>query len=396
MLRSGTELKAASHEESLGRRLLDRCPSCSRLVVRKRLCAHCLRTTRALLQAEGCETEIRAELYPRIDRIDVRRVPALPPTAAVPSPVHPVAAPSVMTLRRVDVLGSSLPSPSPAAWSDEVVAGRYLLGERLGRGATATVFRAQDLLAQREVALKILHPALGDDDIIANRFRREARTMERLQHRNTVRALGHGNSDAVHYIAMEYVAGHSLRSLIADAAPVDPQRVVDIAAQLLEGVKFLHGQGIVHRDLKPENVILSLSGVVKITDFGIVWAGPAAGITPAGTILGTAPYLPPERLMAQECTSACDLYAIGVIVYELLTGQLPVSADSVPGIAMKHLTERPVPPSQMNSAVPPALDEIVMQALEKSPSTRFTDAERFLAAVARQASHPAVKPSMAA
>ena len=341
-------------------RTIHRCDPCGRLVMRKPSCARCAAGERALASAAGSELAIRAVLYP--------------PRAVV------------------EVLGPA--RPAPASMHDQrvrrgtVLAGRYALLERIGSGGTATVYRAQDSSRGGEVALKILRQALSDDEVAAERFKREARQVERLRHPNIVRTFEHGISDDVHYIAMELVPGRSLKSLVAVDAPLEPGHATEIVLQILQAARFTHDHGIVHRDLKPGNVILDRSGQVKVTDFGLACTR-EAGVTPTGSLLGTVEYVAPERLMGEPATEACDIYAIGVILYELVTGRRPFDAELVSTIALKHIHETPSPPRAVNRALSPGLSAIIMRALEKAPSSRFPDAGAFAAALRREAARMA-------
>ncbi len=273
---------------------------------------------------------------------------------------------------------------APDAHRGRVIAGRYALLERVGSGATAIVYRARDLLCGGEVALKILHQVLVEDEAVADRFHQEAQCVKSLQHPNIVQIVDHGVCDSTHYIAMEFVPGRSLAALIDAAAPLEPARAIDIAMQILEAIRFTHDHGIIHRDLKSANVIVHPSGLVKIADFGIACTR-RDGVTPPGSILGTVEYMSPERLLGDAATEACDIYSIGIILYELLAGRLPFNAELVPTLALMHLNEHPVPPECANSAVSPGLGAIVMRALEKHPRDRHQDAGTFIAALSREA-----------
>jgi serine/threonine protein kinase len=274
-----------------------------------------------------------------------------------------------------------------------VIDRRYLLLERVGAGGTAAVYRAQDLLRGGEVAVKILHETLAGDEAIAALFRGEAHTAKRLRHANIVRAFDHAISGGMHYIVMEYVPGPSLRALIANEAPLEPTRAIEITLQILEAAQFIHDQGVIHGDLKPGNVLLNPGGLVKITDFGIACCA-GGNITATGSLFGTVHYLAPERLRGAEATKASDLYSIGIILYELLTGRLPIAGESVATVAHGHLSQRPVPPACINQAVTPGLNAIVIRALEKSAQARIPDSTAFAGALRREASRPVLTSSL--
>jgi serine/threonine-protein kinase len=261
---------------------------------------------------------------------------------------------------------------------DTVVAGRYRLLGRLGSGGMADVWCAEDSLLNRRVALKFLHPRFAQDEQFVERFRREASAAAGLQHPNVVGVFDRGIVDGAHYIAMEYVEGASLKDLIERGLSVP--EAVEIVRQVLAGVKYAHEHGIVHRDLKPQNVLVDSEGRARVTDLGIARAG-ASEITPTGSVLGTAPYQSPEQAQGLPVTAASDIYSVGVMLYEELTGRVPFDADSPVTVALKQVSERPRPPSELNPAVSRALDGVVLRALAKDPANRFASADEFLQAL---------------
>ena len=261
-----------------------------------------------------------------------------------------------------------------------VVDGRYRLLERLGAGGAATVYRAEDLRLGRDVAVKVLHPELAQDRQLVKRFRREAESAASLTHRHVVAIYDRGEWDRTHYIAMEYVAGRSLKSIIRDEAPLEPARAIDLAMQILHATGAIHSREIIHRDLKPDNAIVDGAGRLKVIDFGIAWAG-ASDITENGSIFGSAHYLSPEQAEGAEVSGASDLYSVGVILYETLTARPPFLGDTAVTVALKHIKERPTPPRAFNPAVTPGLESALMRALEKDPARRFADAAAFIEAL---------------
>jgi eukaryotic-like serine/threonine-protein kinase len=270
----------------------------------------------------------------------------------------------------------SMPEPAVPSMSlrpGSIVAARYMLLERIGWGGSATVYRADDLALEGRIALKVLHRALADDCVVTERFRREASSAGSLRHERIVRVHEYGVSTDGHYIAMEYVAGRSLKAIINRDGPLAPSRAVDLTIQILDAAGFAHDHGIIHRDLKPQNVIVGPRDQVKVTDFGIAVAG-RSDLTPAGSILGTIDYVSPEQVIGQPATKASDLYSVGIILYELLTGRLPFEAELPIAVALKHVNASPASPRHFNDAISPELEAIVLRTLDKSPTKRFPDA----------------------
>ena len=265
-----------------------------------------------------------------------------------------------------------------------VIDSRYVLLRRIGVGATAVVYCAEDLALGREVAIKLHHDWFAEDDQAVECFRREAVLGSGLRDPHIVSVYGSGEWEGSHYIVLEHVPGHSLGSLIREAAPLGPAWAIDVTVQLLLAVRYVHARGIVHRDLKPENVILGTAGELKLTDFGIARFRVSES-TEGGVIIGTAQYLSPEQVEGDAASVASDLYSIGVILYELLTGRRPFDGDTVAAVLLSHVRDQPAPPSAVNAAVTPEMDAIVMRALEKNPDARYANAEAFIAALERAA-----------
>lgn len=274
-----------------------------------------------------------------------------------------------------------------------IVDKRYRVLRRLGSGGMADVWLAEDTHLQRQVALKVLHSRyLQDPDFVA-RFQREAEHAAGLQHPNIVAVFDRGADDGVNYIAMRYVEGPTLKQLI-ERGPT-PEQAVALVRQVLEGARFAHRNGIVHRDLKPQNVIVDEEGKAVVTDFGIARAG-VSEITQTGSVMGTPQYLSPEQAQGFEVTPVSDLYSIGVILYEALAGRVPFEGESAVAVAMKQVSEAPLRPSSINPQVSPALDAVVMRALEKEPGQRFQSADAFIAALDQAMREPGVAQGTAA
>jgi serine/threonine-protein kinase len=263
---------------------------------------------------------------------------------------------------------------------DHVVDGRYRLVSRLGSGGMADVWCADDLQLGRRVALKLLHRRFAEDSEFVERFRREASSAAGLQHPNVVSVYDRGEFDGTYYIAMEFLEGVTLKDLVKRDGPLAPERAIELAIQILRAARFAHKRGIIHRDLKPHNVIVDAEDRAKVTDFGIARAG-ASDMTETGSILGTAQYLSPEQAQGHAVSAQSDLYAIGIVLYEMLTGTVPFDGDTAVTIALKQVSEPPLPPSRLNPAVSPELEGVVLRALAKEPEHRFADADEFIAAL---------------
>ena len=256
-----------------------------------------------------------------------------------------------------------------------VFSNRYEIQREIAQGGMAEVYLAHDQLLNRPVALKALFPQYAREPSFVERFRREAQAAANLNHPNIVAIYDWGQEDGTYFIVMEYVEGRSLRDLIRSEAPLDPSLAAEIAAEIASALGFAHRNGVVHRDVKPGNVLLTQTGTVKVTDFGIARAGASDGLTQTGSVMGTATYFSPEQAQGLAVDGRSDVYALGVVLYEMITGVAPFTADSPVSVAYKHVREEPMPPSERTADVPPDLEQIIMAALTKLPENRYQTAD---------------------
>jgi serine/threonine-protein kinase len=264
----------------------------------------------------------------------------------------------------------------------DLIGGRYELGRQLGAGGMARVYLGHDRLLDRQVAVKVLSEPYASDPQFVERFRREASAAAGLNHPNIVAVYDRGEADGSYYIVMEYLAGPDLKQVIRRRAPLPPSQAIDYAQQILAALGAAHRRDVVHRDVKPQNVLVAEDGHLKVTDFGIARAGAQSDMTEAGSVIGTAQYLSPEQARGDEVTAASDCYAVGIVLYEMLTGRVPFDGDRPVAIAMKQISDAPVPPRIVEPDVPPELDAVVMRALAKRPSERYRTAEELSRALA--------------
>ncbi|MGE5459207.1 MAG: Stk1 family PASTA domain-containing Ser/Thr kinase [Solirubrobacterales bacterium] len=271
--------------------------------------------------------------------------------------------------------------------------GRYHIVDRIAAGGMGEVFRAQDAVLAREVAIKVLHRPLAGDQGFVDRFRREARAAAVLSHPNIVAVHDWGSVDGIYYMVMEFVRGQSLRDILNEEGLLAPAQAADVLLQTLSALDHAHRQGIVHRDMKPENIMVTRDGIAKVADFGLARAYADAQITHAGHVTGTVQYLAPEQLQGEPADPRTDLYSLGIVAYELLTGHLPFSAETPMAIAYKHLRERVPAASARNPAVTKGLDGWISSMTEKERELRpesAAEARRDLEAEARAL--PAARP----
>ncbi|AWB91977.1 Stk1 family PASTA domain-containing Ser/Thr kinase [Aeromicrobium chenweiae] len=271
-----------------------------------------------------------------------------------------------------------MPVTGDEALVGRVLHDRYLIGERIARGGMASVFRAIDQRLDREVAIKVMHHGLGDDQQFTERFVREAKSAAKLNHRNVVSVFDQGTDGEVTYLVMEYVPGRTLRDLMRDEAPMAPYRALELLEQVLIALSAAHAARIIHRDVKPENVLITPDGDVKVADFGLARAVSAATTATGGTLIGTVSYLAPEIVTNDGADARSDVYACGAMLYEMLTGVKPHSGESPIQVAYKHVHEDIGAPSEVQRGIPRYVDALVARATVRDRDQRSTDARVML------------------
>src|SRR2546429_5245397 len=266
----------------------------------------------------------------------------------------------------------------------EVLGERYKLQDPIGRGGMATIYRGLDLVMERTVAIKVLREVYSTDPKFVTRFQREAKAASALQHPNIVQVYDYGQSDGNYFIVMELVEGTDLRRYLRSRGVLAVDRAIIIAHDVALGLGAAHRRGIVHRDVKPQNVLVGRDGSIKLTDFGIASVFKyinAERLRSTGMPLGTVQYYAPEQAQGEIVSPAADVYALGIVMYEMLTGRTPFDGDTPVAVAMQHIQDLPTPPSHFNPNIPPALEEIILRCLEKAPEMRFRDGSQLARAL---------------
>ncbi len=260
---------------------------------------------------------------------------------------------------------------------------RYSLKEKIGSGGMSDVYLADDLTLNRPVAVKILHPEFARDPSYIQRFRYEAQSAANLNHPNIVSVYDWGNEGDVYYIVMEYVEGRDLKELLREQGRLGPERAAEITAEIAAALQFAHRHNLVHRDIKPHNVIITPTGQVKVMDFGIARAASGTGMTQTGVVMGTAQYLSPEQAQGLPVDGRSDIYSLGIVIYEMLTGRVPFDDENPLTVAYRQVRDDPVPPSVMDPSIPATMNSIVMKALAKNPANRYQTAQELKADLLR-------------
>lgn len=264
-----------------------------------------------------------------------------------------------------------------------VIDNRYKVNGRIGSGGMADVYLCDDQHLGRPVALKVMHSQFASETSFVQRFEREAQAAAGLQHKNVVNVFDRGEVEGTYYIAMEYLPGRSLKDVIDAMGPLDPKLAIHLCLQILAAARFAHAKGIVHRDIKPQNVMIDDEWNVKVTDFGIAHNPVDGDITQTGQMVGTAQYISPEQAQGKPVSNASDIYSIGVVLFEMLSGRVPFEGDSSVAIALKHINDAVPRPSSVAPTVPPQLDSITMKAMAKSPVERYASTDEFSVALER-------------
>ncbi|MEZ5381395.1 MAG: Stk1 family PASTA domain-containing Ser/Thr kinase [Microthrixaceae bacterium] len=258
----------------------------------------------------------------------------------------------------------------------EVLSDRYELHRKLARGGMADVWLARDRVLDRPVAVKIMFPEFATDPLFVERFRREAKSAGNLNHPNIVGVYDWGEQGGTYFIVMEYIDGPSVAEVLSKEGPLHPRRAAEVAADVAEALGFAHGEGVIHRDIKPGNIMLTKTGRAKVTDFGIarLSTAPNNELTKAGSVMGTATYFSPEQAQGHPLDGRSDLYSLGAVLFEMLTGRPPFQAESPVAIAYKHVQERPPRPASVLQGLPFAVEAVTLRLLTKNPANRYPDA----------------------
>lgn len=258
--------------------------------------------------------------------------------------------------------------------SERIFGNRYKIIDKLGSGGMAEVYRAEDTILNRIVAIKVLHSQFATQRDFVERLRREAQSAANLNHPNIVSIHDWGSEENNYFIVMEYIEGKTLKEIIEAEAPLAPERAINIAIKVCSALEFAHKREIIHRDVKPQNIVITPEGEIKVTDFGIARAGAATPMTQTGSIMGTAQYISPEQAQGRIVQRTSDIYSLGVVLYEMLTGRPPFSGENPVSIAFKQVHEQPISPRKINPDIPESLERVILRSLAKNPVDRYQSA----------------------
>lgn len=256
--------------------------------------------------------------------------------------------------------------------------GRYEVIERIGGGGMALVYKGHDILLHRKVAIKVLRQQYVHDEEFIRRFRREAQSAASLSHSNVVSIYDVGQEDEIHYIVMEYIEGKTLNDLIKERAPLPVEEAVHIASQICDALDHAHQNQIIHRDIKPHNILIGKNGRVKVTDFGIARAADSSQLTQTGSVVGSVHYFSPEHAKGVQTGAKSDIYSLGIVMYQMLTGRLPFLGESPISVALKHLQETFEDPRKVNPLIPQSIENIIVKSMRKNPEERYQSAKQML------------------
>lgn len=270
----------------------------------------------------------------------------------------------------------------------KILGRRYELVEKVGEGGMGLVYKAKDHLLNRFVAVKILKPELTEDEEFINKFKKESLSSASLSHPNIVNIYDVGVEDGIYYIVMEFVKGKTLKQVIKEKAPMLYSEVISISRQICLALEHAHNNNIVHRDVKPQNILITQDGIVKVTDFGIARASSSSTLTNTGSVIGSAYYISPEQARGGYTDGKADIYSLGTVMYEMATGRVPFQGESPVVVALKHIQEEVVKPSEINPDVPAALEDIILKALEKNSSSRYETAAAMIKDLDRASADP--------
>jgi len=291
---------------------------------------------------------------------------------------HLFAGSAEPSLSRMQVLPRPKKTPKKELTTGATFANRYQIIEELGKGGMGRVYKALDKEVNAKIALKLIKPEIASDKETIQRFRNELKTARDISHKNVCRMYDLNREEESYYITMEYVSGEDLKSFIRRSGQLSMSTAVKIAKQICDGLSEAHKLGVVHRDLKPQNIMIDNEGNVRIMDFGIVRSLSGKGITGAGVMIGTPEYMSPEQAEGKEVDQRSDIYSLGIILYEMVTGKVPFEGDTPFAIGMKHKSEIPQAPKQINAQIPEGLQKIILKCLEKDKKLRYQSCEELL------------------